>query len=53
MGVVMGFRWVLGEVSWVVDGCGRGSQVRLEWVTVTMVEVLWVCLPSVVVAGSG
>ena len=33
MGEAVGFRWVSGEVSWVVDGCGRGSQVRLEWVT--------------------
>ena len=32
MGVTMGFRWVSREVSWVADGCGRGSQVRLEWV---------------------
>ena len=35
-GVAVGFvgcRWVWLWVSWVADGCGRGSQVRLEWVT--------------------
>ena len=39
-GVVVGFvgyrwvwLWVSGEVSWVANGCGCGSQVHLEWVT--------------------
>ena len=39
-GVAMGFvgcrwvwPWVSGEISCVADGCGRGSQVLLEWVT--------------------
>ena len=55
MGVAMGFRWVLGDVSWVADGCGHGSQVRLEWVTEGS-QWLRFCgffLPPLVVAGSG
>jgi len=33
IGVAMDFRWVSGEVLWVANGCGHGSQVHLEWVT--------------------
>ena len=47
--------WVLGDVSWVADGCGHGSQVRLEWVTEGS-QWLRFCgffLPPLVVAGSG
>ena len=32
-GMVGGSQVVWLGVSWVADGCGRGSQVRLEWVT--------------------